>query len=89
MDSLKIACSTATSASERRKRQVRVHNKRITLKWFLAILVISVVVSLVLITLQGLLSSMVPEDRAYRPKDIEGRYHELQRMKDSVEKGGR
>ncbi len=86
MDSPKIAGSTAMSAWARRKRQVRVHKKRIPLKWFLAILVLSVVVSLLLISFQGLFSSPVADDKAYRPKDIEGRYHEFQRMKHSVEK---
>jgi hypothetical protein len=87
MDSPKAAGSTATSAWERRKKRVRVYKKRITLKWFLAILVFSIAISLVLISLQGLFSSLVTEDTAYRPKDIEGRYHDLQRMKDAVEKG--
>jgi hypothetical protein len=87
MDSPKVEGFTATSASERRKKRVRVYKKRITLKWFLAILAFSVVISLALISLQGLFSSLVPEDTAYRPKDIEGRYHELQRMKNTVEKG--
>jgi hypothetical protein len=86
MDSPKAAGSTEASAWERRKRQVRVYKKRITLKWFLAILIISVVVSLLLISLQGLFSSLVTDDTVYRPKDIERRYHDLQRMKDSVEK---
>jgi len=86
MDSPKIAGSTATRSWARRKRQVRVHKKRFPLKWLLAILVISAVVSLLLISLQGLFSAPVTDDRAYRPKDIEGRYHELQRMKHSVEK---
>jgi hypothetical protein len=87
MDSLKHAGSTEASACERRKKRVRVYKKRITLKWFLAILVFSIVISLVLISLQGFFSSLLTEDTAYRPKDIEGRYNELQRMKDAVEKG--
>jgi hypothetical protein len=87
MDSPKVAGSAATNAWEHRKRRVRVYKKRMTLKWFLAILVFSIVISLVLISLQGLFSSLLTEDTAYRPKDIEGRYHELQRMKDAVEKG--
>jgi hypothetical protein len=86
MDSPKVAGSTETSASERRKKRVRVYKKRMTLKWFLAILAFSVVISLALISLQGLFSSLVPEDTAYRPKDIEGRYHELKKVKEAVEK---
>jgi hypothetical protein len=86
MDSPKAEGSMATSASERRKKRVRVYKKRITLKWFLAILVFSIVISLTLISLQGLFSSLLTDDTAYRPRDIEGRYHDLQRMKNSVEK---
>jgi hypothetical protein len=86
MDSPKVAGPTATSAWERRKKRVRVYKKRITLKWFLAILVFSIVISLALISLQGLFSSLITEDTVYRPKDIEGRYHELKKMKEAVEK---
>jgi hypothetical protein len=86
MDSPKAADSTATNSWERRKKRVRVYKKRITLKWFLAILAFSIVISLALISLQGLFSSLVMEDTAYRPKDIEGRYHDLKKMKEAVEK---
>jgi hypothetical protein len=85
MDSPKVAGSTEASAWERRKKRVRVYKKRITLKWFLAIVVAAVSVSLLLISFGGLFESL--EDQSYRPKDIERRYHELYKMKEAVEKG--
>jgi hypothetical protein len=41
-------------------------------------------VSLFLIAFGGLFDNL--EDKSYRPKDIERRYHELQKMKEAVEK---
>jgi hypothetical protein len=84
MDNLKATGSAAPSGWERRKKRVRVYKKRITLKWFLAILAAAALVSLFLIAFGGLFDSL--EDKSYRPKDIERRYHELQKMKEAVEK---
>jgi hypothetical protein len=85
MDSPKVAGSAATNAWEHRKRRVRVYKKRMTLKWFLAILAVALVVSMLLVAFGGLFESL--EDQSYRPKDIERRYHELYKMKEAVEKG--
>ena len=84
MDNLKATGSAASSGWERRKKRVRVYTKRITLKWFIAILAAAVLVSLLLIAFGGLFDTL--EDESYRPKDIERRYHELQKMKEAVEK---
>jgi hypothetical protein len=87
MDSPKVAGSAATSVWERRKRRVRVYKNRITLKWFLAIVVVAVSVSCLFVSLRGCIFSFYDmEDASYRPHDIEGRYHELQKMKEAVER---
>jgi cell division protein FtsB len=84
MDNLKATGSATPSRWKRRKKRVRVYKKRITLKWFLAILAAAVLVSLFLIAFGGLFDNL--EDTSYRPKDIERQYHELQKMKEAVEK---
>jgi len=68
----------------RRKKQVRVYKKGITLRWFLAIVAVSVLASLLLFAFGGLFDNL--EDKTYRPKDIERKYYELQQMKEAVEK---
>jgi hypothetical protein len=84
MDNLKATGSAAPSGWERRKKRVRVYKKRITLKWFLAILTAAVLVSLLLIAFGGLFDNL--EDKSYRPKDIERKYHEMQQRKEAAEK---
>jgi hypothetical protein len=84
MDNLKATGSAAPPGWERRKKRVRVYKKRITLKWFLAILAAAVLVSLFLIAFGGLFDNL--EDKSYRPKDIERKYHEMQQMKEAAEK---
>jgi hypothetical protein len=84
MDKLKDTGNAALSGWARRKKRVRVYKKRITLKWFLAILATAVLVSLLLIAFGGLFDNL--EDKSYRPRDIERKYHDMQRMKEAVEK---
>lgn len=84
MDNLKATGSAAPTGWERRKKRVRVYKKRITLKWFLAILAVAVLVSLFLIAFGGLFDNL--EDKSYRPRDVERKYHDMQRMKEAVEK---
>jgi len=84
MDEPKATDRTAPPGWVRRKKRVRVYEKGITLKRLLAILAAAAVVSLLLIFLGGLFDDL--EDKSYRPRDIERRYHELQKMKEAVEK---
>lgn len=84
MDDLRTSDRAAPPGWVRRKKRVRVYEKGLTLKRFLVILAASILVSLLLVAF-GLIFD-IPEDKAYRPKDIEGRYHELQKMKEAVQK---
>ena len=84
MDDLKATDRAASPGWVRRKKRVRVYEQGITLKRLLAILAAAAIVSLLLIFLGGLFENL--EDKSYRPMDIERRYHELQKMKEAVEK---
>jgi hypothetical protein len=84
MDNLKATGCAASSGWERRKKRVRVYQKRITRKWFLAILAAAAVVSWLFIAFGGLFDNL--EDKSYRPKDIERQYHEMRQMKEATEK---
>ncbi|NPV05551.1 MAG: hypothetical protein HPY67_12550 [Syntrophaceae bacterium] len=91
MNDLKAAGRTASSGGGLRKRRIRVPRSGLTLKRFLLILAAAVLTSLLVVALGGVFD--IPEDRTYRPRDIERKYHEMQRMKEAVEKqlpaGGR
>jgi hypothetical protein len=84
MDNLKATGSAASSGWVRRRKRVRVYQKRITLKWFLAVLAAAAVVSWLFIAFGGLFDGI--EDKSYRPKDIERKYHEMRQMKEAAEK---
>lgn len=84
MGEIRATDRTAPPAWKRRKKRVRVYEKGITLKRLLAILAAAAIVSLLLVSFGGLFENL--EDKSYRPKDIERRYHELQKMKEAVEK---
>ena len=84
MDNLKATDGAASAGWVRRRKRVRVYQKRITRKWFLAILAAAAVVSWIFIVFGGLFDNL--EDRSYRPKDIERQYHEMRQMKEAVEK---
>lgn len=84
MDNPKAANRAPSPGWVRRRRRVRVYDKGITLKWFFAILAAAILASLLLIAFGGLFDNL--EDKSYRPKDIERKYHEMQRMKEAAEK---
>jgi len=84
MDERRTNGSPISSAGVLRKRRVRVHRSGITMKRFLLITAAALITSLLIVAFGVLFD--IPEDRTYRPKDIEGRYHELQKMKEVVEK---
>jgi hypothetical protein len=84
MDNLKAPDGAASAGWVRRRKRVRVYQKRITRKWFLAILAAAAVASWLLIVFGGLFDNL--EDRSYRPKDIERQYHEMRQMKEAAEK---
>lgn len=84
MDDLKATGKAASSGGGLRRRRVRVHRSGITLKRFLFILAAAILTSLLVVALGGVFD--IPEDRTYRPKDIERKYYEMQRMKEAAEK---
>lgn len=84
MDERRTTGSSISSAGGLRKRRVRVHRSGLTMKRFLLIMAAALITSLLLVAFGVIFD--IPEDTAYRPKDIEGRYHELQKMKEAVQK---
>ncbi|OPY09444.1 MAG: hypothetical protein A4E67_00817 [Syntrophaceae bacterium PtaB.Bin038] len=84
MDDLKATGRPASSGGGLRKRRVRVHRSGLTLKRFLVILAAAILTSLLVVALGSVFD--IPEDNTYRPKDIERRYYEMQRMKDAVDR---
>lgn len=84
MDDLKATGKAASSGDGLHRRRVRVHRSGITLKRFLFILAAAILTSLLVVALGGVFD--IPEDRTYRPKDIERKYYEMQRMKEAAEK---
>ena len=87
MSDLKAAGRSASSGGGLRKRRIRVPRSGLTLRRLLFILAAAVLTSLLVVALGGVFD--IPEDRSYQPKDIERRYHELQKMKEAVEKAHR
>jgi hypothetical protein len=80
--------SGATDTPVRRKKRVRVHEKRITLRWFLAILAATILVSVSFVSLRGwFLSFFSMEDAGYRTLDLDRKYQEVIKYRDGNEKG--
>lgn len=84
MDNHKATDRAASPGWVRRKKRVRVRESGISLKRLLVILAAAALASLLLVFLGGLFENL--EDKSYRPKDIERKYHEMQQMKEAVEK---
>lgn len=84
MDEPRVTDRAASPGGMRRKKRVRVRGKGITWKWFLVILAAAALASVVIVAFGGLFDGL--EDKSYRPMDIERRYHELQKMKEAVQK---
>ncbi len=84
MDDRKASSRAPSHGWVRRRRRVRIYDKGISLKWFIAILAAALLASLLLIAFGGLFENL--DDKTYRPKDIERKYHEMQRMKEAAEK---
>jgi hypothetical protein len=71
-----------------RKKKVRIHEKRITLRWFLVIVAAAIFVSVSFVSLRGcFLSLFNTEETGYRPFDIERQYQEVIKYRDGNEKG--
>jgi hypothetical protein len=85
MGNFKATDGDASAGWVRRRKRVRIYQKRITRKWFLAILAAAAVASWLLIVFGGLFDNI--EDKTYRPKDIERQYHEMRQMKEAAEQG--
>jgi hypothetical protein len=80
--------SGATEPPVRRKKKVRIHERRITLRWFLVIVAAAILVSVSFVSLRGcFLSFFNREDTEYWPKDIERKYQEVIKYRDGNEKG--
>ncbi len=84
MDDRKASNRAPSHGWVRRRRRVRFYDKGISLKWFLAILAAALLASLLLIAFGGLFENL--DDKTYRPKDIERKYHEMQRMKEAADR---
>jgi hypothetical protein len=77
----------AADTPVRRKKKVRIHEKRITLRWFLVIVAAAILVSVSFVTLRGcILSLSSMEETQYRPLDIERKYQEVIKYRDEDEK---
>ena len=84
MDEPRVTDRAASPVWVRKRRRVRIRGKAITWKWFLVILAAAAIASVMIVAFGGLFDGL--EDHAYRPMDIERRYHELQKMKETVQK---
>lgn len=84
MDEVKTTDRAAPPGLMRKRRRARPRAKGITWKWFLVILAAAALASVVIVAFGGLFDGL--EDKSYRPMDIERRYHELQKMKEAVQK---
>ena len=70
-----------------RKKKVRIHEKRITLRWFLVIVAAAILVSVSFVSLRGcFLSISSMEETQYRTFDIERKYQEVIKYRDEDEK---
>jgi hypothetical protein len=80
--------SSAADPPVRRKKKVRIYEKRITLRWFLVIVAAAMLVSVSFVSLRGCFFSFFNmEDTEYRPRDIERKYQEVIKYRDGSEKG--
>lgn len=80
--------NSAAATPVRRKKKVRIHEKRITLRWFLVIAAAAILVSVSFVSLRGcFLSLFSMEETQYRPLDIERKYQEIIKYRDGDQKG--